>query len=409
MLARWTGGELIRLQCYEGIDAAQAVYEWDYSRQLLHLRAAEADAARRPGAAPTRSRTSSTSERFLVQAGRCCRRSTHGDGPPPVLLIDEVDRADDEFEAFLLEMLSDYPITVPELGTFRADAPADRRAHVEPHPRRARRPQAPLPLPLGRAPRLRPRGGDRAPARARGQRARWPARSRPRSRRCASSSCTSRPAWPRRSTGPRRSARLGVSQLDERAVDATLGTVLKYREDQERVAPARPRRHRQARPRAPLTAVDDTANGVGDGDPGRLRPRAARRRVSTPVSAVVSFTEALGVVGLERRRDVYWAARATLVRRPGGHRTVRPGVRRLLRRNRADRRRRRHAAAAVGDHAGGRRRRGSDDQDTENADHDEDVDAPCASAPPRCCATATSPTTPTASWPRRTAGWRGGG
>ncbi len=79
----------------------------------------------------------------------------HADGPPPVLLIDEVDRADDEFEAFLLEILSDYQVTVPELGTFRRRDPAGRRHHLQPHPGRARRPQAALPLPLGRAPRLR--------------------------------------------------------------------------------------------------------------------------------------------------------------------------------------------------------------------------------------------------------------
>jgi MoxR-like ATPase len=114
VLARWTGGDLLRLQCYEGIDAAQAVYEWDYSRQLLHIRAAE-----------TRGddvEDELFSERFLVRRP-LLQAIAHGSGPPPVLLIDEVDRADDEFEAFLLEILSDYSVTVPELGTFHADAP----------------------------------------------------------------------------------------------------------------------------------------------------------------------------------------------------------------------------------------------------------------------------------------------
>ena len=148
VLARWTGGELLRLQCYEGIDAAQAVYEWDYARQLLHLRAAEA--RRRPRSAA--GGRVCTRERFLVRRPLLAAIDRRPGGPPPVLLIDEVDRADDEFEAFLLEFLSDYAVTVPELGTFRADRAADRRDHLQPHPRRPRRPQAALPLPLGRAP-----------------------------------------------------------------------------------------------------------------------------------------------------------------------------------------------------------------------------------------------------------------
>ena len=122
MLARWTGGELLRLQCYEGIDVSQAVYEWDYSRQLLHLRAAEL----RGGGADVAAQAEDElfSERFLVR--RPLLRAIEG-GPPgqpaPVLLVDEVDRADDEFEAFLLEILSDYAVTVPELGTFHAEVP----------------------------------------------------------------------------------------------------------------------------------------------------------------------------------------------------------------------------------------------------------------------------------------------
>ena len=120
-LAAWTGGELIRLQCYEGIDAAQAVYDWDYARQLLHLRAAEA----------TGESTRQTSEvleaelydeRFLIRRPLLQAIATTT-GVPPILLIDEIDRADDEFEAYLLEILSDYQITVPEIGTFRAEQP----------------------------------------------------------------------------------------------------------------------------------------------------------------------------------------------------------------------------------------------------------------------------------------------
>ena len=120
VLASWTGGELIRLQCYEGIDASQALYEWDYTRQLLHLRAAEAS-----GRATKDSQAIEDelySERFLIRRP-LLRAIDHGDQPQPVLLIDEVDRADDEFEAFLLEVLSDHTVTIPELGTFGGKNP----------------------------------------------------------------------------------------------------------------------------------------------------------------------------------------------------------------------------------------------------------------------------------------------
>ena len=120
-LATWTGGELIRLQCYEGIDAAQAVYDWDYARQLLHLRATEAtgESSRRTSEALE---AELYDERFLIRRPLLQAIATSS-GVPPVLLIDEIDRADDEFEAYLLEILSDYQITVPEIGTFRAEQP----------------------------------------------------------------------------------------------------------------------------------------------------------------------------------------------------------------------------------------------------------------------------------------------
>jgi MoxR-like ATPase len=120
VIAAMTGGELIRLQCYEGIDAAQAVYDWDYSRQLLHLRAAEAS-----GEATTKKANELESElyneRFLIK--RALLRAIEQRDTPAVLLIDEIDRADDEFEAYLLEILSDFQVTVPELGTFKATTP----------------------------------------------------------------------------------------------------------------------------------------------------------------------------------------------------------------------------------------------------------------------------------------------
>jgi MoxR-like ATPase len=122
---------LIRLQCYEGIDATQALYDWDFPRQILHLRALEATGPRRASSSPDEItegidptdldsvEESLFDERFLLARPvlRALRES------PAVLLVDEVDRADDEFEAFLLEVLSTWQVTIPELGTVRADTP----------------------------------------------------------------------------------------------------------------------------------------------------------------------------------------------------------------------------------------------------------------------------------------------
>lgn len=121
VLADWIGGPLIRLQCYEGIDVAQAVYEWDYARQLLHLRTAEAT-GKAVGEDPSRLEDELYDERFLVRRP-LLSAIAHDEGPLPVLLIDEIDRADDEFEAFLLEILADYAVTVPEIGTFTTSRP----------------------------------------------------------------------------------------------------------------------------------------------------------------------------------------------------------------------------------------------------------------------------------------------
>lgn len=120
-IARWYNTELIRLQCYEGIDASQAVYDWDYSRQLLHLRAAEASGeAQRTGTEELENQL--YNEKFLLKRA-VLRAIDHTSPTPPVLLIDEIDRADDEFEAYLLEVLSDFQVTVPELGTFTTATP----------------------------------------------------------------------------------------------------------------------------------------------------------------------------------------------------------------------------------------------------------------------------------------------
>ena len=115
-LARAYGRRLIRLQCYEGIDASQAMYEWDYARQMLHVRALSATG----GAFDEASVDKLFGPKFLLE--RPLLDAVRA-GDDAVLLIDEVDRADDEFEAFLLEILSDFQVTIPEVGTIVAASP----------------------------------------------------------------------------------------------------------------------------------------------------------------------------------------------------------------------------------------------------------------------------------------------
>jgi MoxR-like ATPase len=112
-LATITGAELLRLQCYEGIEASQALYDWDFPRQILHLRAAG-------DAADTAALEASLYERRFLVARPILQAIERS---PTVLLIDEIDRADDEFEAFLLEVLADNAVTIPELGTISAEVP----------------------------------------------------------------------------------------------------------------------------------------------------------------------------------------------------------------------------------------------------------------------------------------------
>jgi MoxR-like ATPase len=114
VLATVFGRKLIRLQCYEGIDTSQALYEWDYTRQMLQIRALSAHQAMGEEAVDQLFGPKFLLERPLLEAVRSGDRS--------VLLIDEVDRADDEFEAFLLEVLSDFQISIPEIGTIKAES-----------------------------------------------------------------------------------------------------------------------------------------------------------------------------------------------------------------------------------------------------------------------------------------------
>ena len=236
-LSRWLGAELLRIQCYEGIDAAQAVYEWDYSRQLLHLRAAEARGAVSGERVSEVIEDELYSERFLVRRPLLAAITADPAGPPPVLLVDELDRADDEFEAFLLEVLSEYAVTVPELGTFRAAVPPivvltsnrtrdlhdalKRRClyHWVEHPDFERE----LEIVALRAPEVAPRLA-REVAAAAGQ--------------LREMGLYKPPGVAETIDWAEALAALGQARLDEAGVERTLGTVLKYREDAERVRAA---------------------------------------------------------------------------------------------------------------------------------------------------------------------------
>src|SRR5882762_8500248 len=127
VLAETLGRRLIRLQCYEGLDASAALYEWNYPRQMLEIRLAELGGE---AGAEGRARLAHDifDERFLLKRPLLLALEPHGSGEagPPVLLIDEVDRTDEPFEAFLLEILSDFQVTIPEMGsegTLRAPEP----------------------------------------------------------------------------------------------------------------------------------------------------------------------------------------------------------------------------------------------------------------------------------------------
>ena len=231
VIAAMTGGELIRLQCYEGIDASQAVYDWDYSRQLLHLRAAEAS-----GEAMSKNTSLLESElyneRFLIK--RALLRAIDNRTTPAVLLIDEIDRADDEFEAYLLEILSDFQITVPELGTFSATSPPivvltsnrtrdvhdalKRRClyHWVEHPNFERE----VAIVRLRVPQIAESLARQVAAAVEAMRA---------------LNLYKPPGVAETIDWATALGQLGILELDETSVAATLGTVLKYREDHERV------------------------------------------------------------------------------------------------------------------------------------------------------------------------------
>ena len=233
-VAEALGLPLIRLQCYEGIDASQALYDWDFPRQILHLRAVESTASTSVDADLEKVEQSLFDERFLLARPvlRALRES------PAVLLVDEIDRADDEFEAFLLEVLSTYQVTIPELGTVRAATPPivvltsnrtreihdalKRRClyHWIEHPGLERE----VAIVRSRAPEVSERLGRQVVTLVQQLRAR--------------DDLVKPPGVAETLDWARALERLGTEDLDVEAAATTLGTAVKYREDAERVRKA---------------------------------------------------------------------------------------------------------------------------------------------------------------------------
>ena len=230
VLAEITSGRLIRLQCYEGIDVAHALYDWSYARQLLYIRSLEAGTA---GGDAHRTLHELFSREFLERRP-LLDAIEHDDAVPPVLLIDEIDRADDEFEAFLLELLADFQVTIPEIGTITASSrprviltsnrtrelhdALKRRClyHWIGHPSLERE----IEIVLLRVPGV--------PERLAGQAAAFVARLR-------ELDLAKAPGVAETIDWAQALMALGQEELDADVVDATLGSVLKYHEDVERV------------------------------------------------------------------------------------------------------------------------------------------------------------------------------
>ncbi|MFC6006637.1 AAA family ATPase [Angustibacter luteus] len=228
-LAQVTGAPLIRLQCYEGIDASQALYDWDVTRQVLHLRALEATRGDQRIDVEAAER-SLFDERFLLARPVLAALRTS----PSVLLVDEIDRADDEFEAFLLEVLSTYAVTIPELGTVTAAQPPivvltsnrtrevhdalKRRClyHWVEHPGLVRE----IEIVRSRVPQVPQRLAEQVAAAA--QRLRTIGLLKP-------------PGVAESLDWARCLVELGAQELDTEVAATTLGAVLKYREDADRV------------------------------------------------------------------------------------------------------------------------------------------------------------------------------
>ena len=229
VLAASLGAKLIRLQCYEGLDVNAAVYEWNYPRQMLEIRLLEAR-----GEATSANAHDIFGPEFLIR--RPLLQALEGDATsePPVLLIDEIDRADEEFEAYLLEILSDFQVTVPEIGTIRAEQPPavvltsnrTRELH-DALKRRCLYHWIDYPSPAREVEIVRRRVPGTAEELA--------TEAAEAVRRLRSSDVQKPPGIAETIDWVAALELLGVDHLDASAAERTLGSVLKYRDDQEQV------------------------------------------------------------------------------------------------------------------------------------------------------------------------------
>ena len=293
---------LIRLQCYDGIDAAEALYEWNYPRQLLSIRLADASGTKL-------SEEDLFGPDYLIR--RPLLRALEHPGPrPAVLLIDEIDRADDDFEAFLLELLADAAVTIPEIGTIRATHPpvivltSNRTRDL--HDAVKRRClyhwiDYPTPEREVEIVRRRVKGASEILA---VQVADAVARIR-------DSDVQKPPGVAEAIDWVAALELLGVEQLDEAAVDRTLGSVLKYSEDQEVVRAAG-----LEQPRGAMTGAPFTVRTIHLDLPALAGAFSRRlREAGVPITAErgARFAQALALVKPISRRRLYWTARAVLV------------------------------------------------------------------------------------------------
>ncbi len=273
VLADVLGTRLIRLQCYEGLDVTTAVYEWDYARQMVEIRLLEA----RGGAGETSARDI-FGPAFLIRRPLLQALESH-EGAPPVLLIDEIDRADEEFEAYLLEILSDFQVTVPEVGTIRAERPprvvitSNRTREV--HDALKRRcfyhwidyptPEREYEIVRARVPAVPERLAHSVVAFVRALR---------------SADLTKVPGVAETLDWAAALLALGAVELEPGVIDDTLGILLKYEEDVSAV--------RGARAQALLAATDDDRPDAARFEaarPAAARPEAPRPEAARPAAA----------------------------------------------------------------------------------------------------------------------------
>jgi uncharacterized protein with von Willebrand factor type A (vWA) domain len=324
VLSDTLGRRLVRLQCYEGLDVASAVYEWNYQRQMLEIRLAEVS-----GAGSDRESLSQDifNERFLIRRPLLQALESDAAGPP-ILLIDELDRTDEPFEAFLLEVLSDFQVTIPELGTIRAEQPPS-WSYQQPHPRDPRRAQAPLLLPLGRLPQ-RERELEILRVRVPGVEQRLSRQIVAFVQDLGAATCSSSPAWPRRSTGPGRSPRSTRSSYPparQRHAWHVAEVPGRHPEDPGQRGREDPGRGQHAADRGRPREAGRGARAMPQPDPpGAASGRFARnvmhfaralRAAGLPVGPgrVVEALHALEAVGFGRRDDLYWTLHSVFVSR----------------------------------------------------------------------------------------------